>query len=159
MKKELATTVEFLINKGITNPEIGIILGTGLGKMIDEIDIDQTISYDEIPNFPVATVEFHHGKLIYGKLQGRQVLAMQGRFHYYEGYSLQQITFPVKVMKKLGIEYLLLSNAAGALNLNYKKGSLMLIEDHINFLPDNPFHTSRIYVSCLKNERSRFLLR
>ena len=138
MKKELATTVEFLINKGITNPEIGIILGTGLGKMIDEIDIDQTISYDEIPNFPVATVEFHHGKLIYGKLQGRQVLAMQGRFHYYEGYSLQQITFPVKVMKKLGIEYLLLSNAAGALNLNYKKGSLMLIEDHINFLPDNP---------------------
>ena len=138
MTKELATTVEFLRNKGITNPEIGIILGTGLGKMVDEIDIDQVISYDEIPNFPVATVEFHHGKLIYGKLQGKQVLAMQGRFHYYEGYSLQQITFPVKVMKKLGIGYLLLSNAAGALNLSYKKGSLMLIEDHINFLPENP---------------------
>jgi purine-nucleoside phosphorylase len=86
----------------------------------------------------VATVEFHHGKLIYGKLEGRQVLAMQGRFHYYEGYNLQQITFPVRAMKQLGIRYLLLSNAAGALNLNFKKGSLMLIEDHINFLPENP---------------------
>jgi purine-nucleoside phosphorylase len=131
-------TVEFLRNKGIVSPEIGIILGTGLGKLVDEIEINQVISYDEIPNFPVATVEFHHGKLIYGKLQGKQVLAMQGRFHYYEGYSLQEITFPVRVMKKLGIKCLLLSNAAGALNLGFKKGSLMLIEDHINFLPDNP---------------------
>ncbi|MBN2212946.1 MAG: purine-nucleoside phosphorylase [Bacteroidales bacterium] len=138
MPDELNTTVDFLIKKGITNPEAGIILGTGLGKMINEIEINQVIPYDEIPNFPVATVEFHHGRLIYGKLEGRKVLAMQGRFHYYEGYSLQQITFPVRVMKRLGIKYLLLSNAAGALNLNFRKGSLMLIEDHINFLPDNP---------------------
>ncbi len=138
MTKELTQTVEFLRNKGIIKPEIGIILGTGLGKLADEIEVSQVISYDEIPNFPVATVEFHHGKLIYGKLQGKHVLAMQGRFHYYEGYSLQQITFPVKVMKKLGIGNLLLSNAAGALNLEYKKGTLMLIEDHINFLPENP---------------------
>ena len=138
MKSELADTVGFLQNKGITNPEVGIILGTGLGKLVDKIEINQVISYDEIPHFPVATVEYHHGKLIYGLLQGKQVLAMQGRFHFYEGYSLQQITFPVKVMKLLGIEYLLLSNAAGALNLSFRKGSLMLIEDHINFLPDNP---------------------
>jgi purine-nucleoside phosphorylase len=138
MTEKLLMTVEFLRNKGIVSPEIGIILGTGLGKLVDEIEINQVISYDEIPNFPVATVEFHHGKLIYGKLQGKQVLAMQGRFHYYEGYSLQEITFPVRVMKKLGIKYLLLSNAAGALNLSFKKGSLMLIEDHINFLPENP---------------------
>jgi purine-nucleoside phosphorylase len=138
MTEKLLMTVEFLRNKGIVSPEIGIILGTCLGKLVDEIEINQVISYDEIPNFPVATVEFHHGKLIYGKLQGKQVLAMQGRFHYYEGYSLQEITFPVRVMKKLGIKCLLLSNAAGALNPGFKKGSLMLIEDHINFLPDNP---------------------
>jgi purine-nucleoside phosphorylase len=138
MTSEIKTTADFLRNKGITDPEIGIILGSGLGKMVNDIEISQVISYDEIPNFPVATVEFHHGKLIYGKLGGRQVLAMQGRFHYYEGYSMQQITFPVRVMKQLGIRYLLLSNAAGAMNLNFKKGSLMLIEDHINFLPENP---------------------
>ena len=93
MTRELSVTVDFLKNKGITGPEIGIILGTGLGKMVEKIQTDQVISYDEIPNFPVATVEFHHGKLIYGQLEGRQVLAMQGRFHYYEGYNLQQITF------------------------------------------------------------------
>jgi purine-nucleoside phosphorylase len=138
MKKELTTTTDFLRKKGITNPEIGIVLGTGLGKLVNEMDIDQNIPYDEIPNFPVATVESHHGKLIYGKLRGKRVIAMQGRFHYYEGYSLQQVTFPIRVMKLLGIQYLLLSNAAGAMNLNFKKGSLMLIEDHINFLPENP---------------------
>ena len=138
MTAELSLSVDFLKKKGITNPEIGVILGTGLGKMVDKIDISLEIPYEEIPNFPVATVEFHHGKLIYGKLEGRQILAMQGRFHYYEGYSLQQVTFPVRVMKQLGIRYLLLSNAAGALNLKFKKGSLMLIEDHINFLPENP---------------------
>lgn len=138
MKSELITTVEFLKNKGITKPEIGIVLGTGLGKLVDEIENALTVSYDEIPNFPVATVESHHGKLIYGKLSEKQVLAMQGRFHYYEGYKMEQITFPVRVMKLMGIKYLLLSNAAGAMNLNFKKGSLMLIEDHINFQPENP---------------------
>jgi len=138
MTAELTLSVDFLKKKGITNPEIGIILGTGLGKMVDKIDISLEIPYEEIPNFPVATVEFHHGKLIYGKLEGRQILAMQGRFHFYEGYNLQQVTFPVRVMKQLGIRYLLLSNAAGALNLKFKKGSLMLIDDHINFIPENP---------------------
>lgn len=138
MKRELTTTVGFLKNKGITKPEIGIVLGTGLGKLVNEIQNALTLSYDEIPNFPVATVESHHGKLIYGKLSGKQVLAMQGRFHYYEGYNMEQITFPVRIMKLLGIKYLLLSNAAGAMNLNFKKGSLMLIEDHINFQPENP---------------------
>ncbi|MBN1414122.1 MAG: purine-nucleoside phosphorylase [Bacteroidales bacterium] len=130
--------INYLKSAGITSPEIGIVLGTGLGKMVNELDLIHVLDYGQIPNFPVATVEFHHGKLLYGELFGKKILAMQGRFHYYEGYSLQQVTFPIRIMKLLGINYLLLSNAAGALNLNYKKGSLMLIEDHINFLPDNP---------------------
>ncbi len=134
----LQQTVNFLKSRGIDSPEIGIVLGTGLGKLVNEIEISEVIDYKDIPNFPLATVEFHTGKLIYGKLQGKKVLAMQGRFHYYEGYSLQQVTFPIRVMKQLGIKHLLLSNAAGAMNLNFKKGSLMLIDDHINFLPDNP---------------------
>lgn len=138
MTHELATTVRFLKERGIANPEIGIVLGTGLGKLVDEIDIIKVLSYEDIPNFPVATVEFHHGKLIFGNLKGKKVLAMQGRFHFYEGYDLQQVTFPIRVMKQLGIKHLLLSNAAGAMNLKFKKGSLMLIDDHINFLPDNP---------------------
>ena len=131
-------TVDFLKDKGILNPEVGIVLGTGLGGMIKEIDVELSIDYDEIPNFPVSTVESHHGKLIYGKLQGKQIIAMQGRFHFYEGYSFQQVTFPIRVMKLLGIKYLLLSNAAGAMNLDFKKGSLMMITDHINLLPGNP---------------------
>jgi purine-nucleoside phosphorylase len=106
--------------------------------MVHEIDIIRTIDYCDIPNFPLATVEFHSGKLIYGKLHGKHVLAMQGRFHYYEGYTLEEVTFPIRVMKSLGIRHLLLSNAAGAMNLGFKKGSLMLIDDHINLLPDNP---------------------
>ncbi|MFO7658764.1 MAG: purine-nucleoside phosphorylase [Bacteroidales bacterium] len=138
MTKELNETVNFLKNSGITDPEIGIVLGTGLGRLVKEINIIQEFSYDDIPNFPVATVEFHHGKLIYGTLQNKKILAMQGRFHFYEGYNLQQVTFPIRVMKLLGVKHLLLSNAAGALNKNFKKGSLMLIDDHINFLPDNP---------------------
>jgi purine-nucleoside phosphorylase len=131
-------TAEYIKLEGIINAEIGIVLGTGLGKMIEEFDIIKSIDYSTIPNFPLATVESHTGRLIYGKLHGKSILAMQGRFHYYEGYSLQQITFPIRVMKLLGIRYLLLSNAAGAMNPKFKKGSLMLIEDHINFIPDNP---------------------
>ncbi|MGD2034884.1 MAG: purine-nucleoside phosphorylase [Bacteroidales bacterium] len=138
MLDKIKKTVDFLYSKGITSPETGIVLGTGLGKLVDEIDIDETIDYSAIPDFPVSTVEFHKGKLIYGKLEGKTVLAMQGRFHYYEGYTMEQVTFPIRVMKFLGIRNLLLSNAAGALNLNFKKGSLMLIDDHIDFLPDNP---------------------
>jgi len=131
-------TLDFLKTKGIASPEIGIVLGTGLGKMVKEIRLLQTLDYKQIPNFPEATVESHHGKLIFGEMHGKKLLAMQGRFHYYEGYSLQQVTFPIRVMKLLGVKYLLLSNAAGALNLHFKKGNLMLIEDHLNFLPDNP---------------------
>lgn len=138
MQTTLQQTVDFLRFHGIDSPEIGIVLGTGLGKLVNEIEIIEEIDYENIPNFPLATVESHTGKLIYGKLQGKRVLAMQGRFHFYEGYSLQQVTFPVRVMKLLGIKYLLLSNAAGAMNLKFRKGSLMLIDDHINFLPDNP---------------------
>lgn len=138
MSDAINQTVGFLKTSGITNPDIGIILGTGLGKIINEVEISKIIDFSDIPNFPLATVESHSGKLIYGKLHGKSILAMQGRFHFYEGYSLQQVTFPVRIMKCLGIKYLLLSNAAGALNLNFKKGSLMLIEDHINLLPDNP---------------------
>jgi purine-nucleoside phosphorylase len=138
MPEKMKQTVDYLKLAGITEPEIGIVLGTGLGKLVDEFDILKTIDYSDIPNFPLATVESHSGKLIYGRLHGKNILAMLGRFHYYEGYTLQQVTFPVRIMKMLGIKYLLLSNAAGAMNLNFKKGSLMLIDDHINLLPENP---------------------
>ncbi len=136
--KQVKETVEFLQNKGMDQPEIGIVLGTGLGKLVHEITIEQSIDYPDIPNFPVSTVESHHGKLIHGTLKGKKVIAMQGRFHYYEGYSLQQIGFPIRVMKIMGIQQLLISNAGGAMNPDYQKGELMLIDDHINLLPDNP---------------------
>ena len=131
-------TVEFLKKEGINKPEVGIILGTGLGKLVDEIKIEKSIDYRMIPNFPIATIEFHKGKLIYGEIKGKKVIAMQGRFHYYEGYNLREITFPVRVMKFLGIKNILISNASGAMNLNFKKGSLMLLDDHINMIPDSP---------------------
>lgn len=138
MLKKINESVNYLNNCGIESPEIGIVLGTGLGQMVNEIEIEQTIEYDHIPHFPISTVESHHGRLIFGKVGEKKVIAMQGRFHYYEGYSLSEITFPIRVMKYLGIRKLLLSNAAGALNLKYKKGDLMVLDDHINFLPDNP---------------------
>ena len=138
MIEQINDSVNFLREKGITHPEIGIILGTGLGKMVREIDIETQIEYKDIPHFPVSTVEFHKGRLIYGKLKGKMVLAMLGRFHFYEGYTLQQITFPVRIMKSLGAKNLLISNAGGALNLNFKKGSLMLLDDHINLLGNSP---------------------
>src|SRR5690606_35775363 len=123
---------------GAFEPEFGIILGTGLGKLVDEIEVSHRLMYANIPNFPISTVEFHSGRLIFGTLNGRQVVAMQGRFHYYEGYSMQQITFPVRVMKMLGIQTLLVSNASGSLNPAIRKGDLAVIDDHINLLPDNP---------------------
>jgi purine-nucleoside phosphorylase len=138
MINQINETVAFLKEKGITNPQVGIVLGTGLGKLVNEISIEQEIAYSDIPHFPIATVESHSGKLIYGDLNGKKVLAMSGRFHFYEGYTMQQITFPIRVMKFLGVQQLLLSNAAGAINLNFPKGSLMLIDDHINLQPDNP---------------------
>ena len=138
MIEKIKQTVQFIRDNGVDKPEIGIVLGTGLGKLAEQIEAEQIMEYESIPNFPISTVESHSGRLIYGKLRGKMVLAMQGRFHYYEGYSMQEVTFPIRVMKLLGIKYLLLSNAAGAMNLNFKKGSLMLIKDHINLLPTNP---------------------
>lgn len=129
---------EYIKLKGIDNVKTAIILGTGLGKMVKHIEVEIEIPYKEIPHFPESTVEFHSGKLIYGKLEGKQVLVMNGRFHFYEGYSLQEVTFPVRVMKLLGVENLLVSNAAGAINLDLKPASLMIIDDHINMLPGNP---------------------
>lgn len=138
MIKFIEETVEYLKEKGFENPEIGIILGTGLGQLINEIDIIKEVSYNHIPNFPTATVEFHKGKLIFGILGRKKVIVMQGRFHLYEGYTLQDVTYPVRIMEKLGIKTLLVSNASGAINLNFKKGELMLIEDHINLQGSSP---------------------
>ncbi len=142
--KEIQEAIEFLKNKGIDKPEIGFVLGTGMGNLKNEINITCSIDYADIPYFPLSTVESHHGKLIYGEIRGKKVIAMLGRFHYYEGYTMQQITFPIRVMKLLGIKCLFLSNAAGAVNLNFKKGSLMLIDDHINLLPENPLRGKNI---------------
>jgi len=138
MKDRLEKTVNYLEEKGFKTPEIGVILGTGLGQLIDQIDIQKEISYNHIPHFPTATVEFHQGKFIFGNLGGKKVVVMQGRFHFYEGYSLQDITYPVRIMKELGIQKLLVSNAAGAINKSYKKGDLMLIDDHINLQGGSP---------------------
>jgi purine-nucleoside phosphorylase len=137
-QQQLQETIDFLKSAGITDPEIGIVLGTGLGKLIDEISIEKEISYAEIPNFPVATVEFHSGKLIYGELSGKKVLVMAGRFHLYEGYNAWEVTYGIRTMHGLGIKNLLVSNAAGAINLTYKKGDLMLIDDHINLQGSSP---------------------
>jgi purine-nucleoside phosphorylase len=117
---------------------IGIILGTGLGGLVKEIEIQHEIKYDALPHFPISTVESHHGKLIFGKVNGKNVVAMQGRFHYYEGYTMQQITFPVRVMKFLGVETLLVSNACGGMNHSFRRGDVMIMVDHINMLGDNP---------------------
>ncbi|BFG70591.1 purine-nucleoside phosphorylase [Sediminibacterium sp. KACHI17] len=138
MLQKVDECASFLREKGFQNPEVAVVLGTGLGSFIQHIDISLTIPYHEIPHFPTATVEFHKGQLIYGTVQGKKVMAMQGRFHYYEGYSMQQITFPIRVMKALGIQFLLLSNAAGGMNPLFKKGDMVLINDHINLLPENP---------------------
>ena len=138
MIKLIEESTAYLQDKGFENPEIGIILGTGLGQLTEEIEVLATASYNHIPNFPTATVEFHKGKLIYGNLAGKKVIVMQGRFHIYEGYSLQDVTFPVRIMEKLGIKTLLVSNAAGAINLDFKKAELMLIDDHINLQGSSP---------------------
>ncbi len=139
MLRAIEETVEYIkLKTADFKPEIGIILGTGLGGLVNEIQVEYQLMYSNIPNFPISTLEFHSGKLIFGTLNGKKIVAMQGRLHYYEGYSMQQITFPVRVMKGLGIKNLLVSNAAGSLNPAFKKGDLMVIEDHINLQPDNP---------------------
>jgi len=137
-KQHLQETISYLKSKGIYNPEIGIVLGTGLGRIVDKIQIEQEIAYADIPHFPTATVEFHSGKLIYGILEGKKVLVMAGRFHLYEGYNLWEVTYGVRTMNGLGIQKLLVSNAAGAINLKYKKGDLMLLDDHINLQGSSP---------------------
>jgi purine-nucleoside phosphorylase len=138
MMRKIEEAASFIRQHGMDAPEIGIILGTGLGGLVDRMQPELEVDYRDIPHFPVSTVEFHSGKLIYGTMAGKKVLVMNGRFHYYEGYDLSQITFPVRVMKYLGINTLLVSNAAGAVNLSMSKASLMIIEDHINMLPGNP---------------------
>jgi len=139
MLENIQSTTQYIKSRiGDFEPEIGIILGTGLGALVNEIEVEKQLMYSNIPDFPISTLEFHSGKLIFGTLSGKKVVAMQGRLHYYEGYTMQQITFPVRVMKMLGIKTLLVSNASGALNPAYKKGDLMIIEDHINLQPDNP---------------------
>jgi len=139
MLQIIKEVVAYLKKRGITDPEVGIILGTGLGsQFVKEIRNPVFVNYNSIPHFPISTVEFHKGQLIYGEVKGKKVLAMQGRFHFYEGYSMQQITLPVRVMKFLGVQHLLISNAAGNMNMKWAKGELMLIDDHISFQPDNP---------------------
>ncbi|MBG25590.1 MULTISPECIES: purine-nucleoside phosphorylase [Croceibacter] len=138
MKAYIEETSEYLKSKGFTAPDVGIILGTGLSKILDHIDIQHEVSYNHIPNFPTATVEFHKGKLIYGTLEGKNVIVMQGRFHLYEGYTLTDVTYPVRVMHELGIKHLLVSNASGAINTSFKKGEMMLIDDHINLQGGSP---------------------
>lgn len=138
MYKKAQEATEFLRAQGLDNAKAGIILGSGLGKLADDLELIQSIDYSDIPHFPQATVEFHSGKLLYGILEGVKTIMMNGRFHFYEGYSLQEITFPLRVMKLLGVDTLLVSNAGGAVNLAYKPASLMIIDDHINMLPGNP---------------------
>ena len=131
-------TIEVIRKHTSEKCPVGIILGTGLGGLVKEIDVKHQINYEDLPHFPISTVESHHGKLIFGTINGKNVVAMQGRFHYYEGYSMQQITYPVRVMKFLGVETLLVSNACGGMNPQYKKGDVMIMVDHINMLGDNP---------------------
>lgn len=138
MLEKINQTADFLRGKVAEIPQTAIILGTGLGNLVDHITDKQFIPYSEIPNFPISTVEGHSGNLIFGTLGGKRVLAMQGRFHYYEGYDMKQVTFPVRVMQALGIKTLFVSNAAGGMNKEFRVGDVMVITDHINLFPENP---------------------
>ena len=140
MYKKIKETAEWLQKRMPNAPKTAIVLGTGLGQLAERIERILSIPYSEIPNFPVSTVEGHAGELIFGRLGGVEVMAMEGRFHYYEGYSMQQVTFPVRVMYELGIKTLFVSNAAGGTNPDFKIGDLMIITDHINYMPENPLH-------------------
>jgi purine-nucleoside phosphorylase len=138
MLNKINEAAAFIRSKTTISPEVGIILGTGLGGLVKEIEVVDEIPYEQIPHFPVSTVESHKGKLIFGKLGGKSVIAMQGRFHYYEGYNMQEVTFPVRVMKILGIERLFVSNASGGVNPDFEVGEIMIINDHINHMPAHP---------------------
>ncbi|MDE5888119.1 MAG: purine-nucleoside phosphorylase [Muribaculaceae bacterium] len=131
-------TADFILEKVGQAPDTAIILGTGLGDLVNHIEISKELNYSDIPNFPVSTVEGHSGKLIFGSLGGKYIMAMQGRFHYYEGYSMKEVTFPVRIMQKLGVQTLFVSNAAGGMNKEFQVGDVMIITDHINLFPENP---------------------
>jgi purine-nucleoside phosphorylase len=138
LMKDLRDAVKFLKKQYKHTPEVGIVLGTGLGKFSDEIQIEEEIDYSEIPHFPISTVIGHKGKLIFGQLSGKRVVLMSGRFHFYEGYTTEQVIFPIRVLKLFGIKALLLSNAAGSVNPDFKVGDLMIIKDHVSFFVHNP---------------------
>ncbi|MEN8119755.1 MAG: purine-nucleoside phosphorylase [Bacteroidota bacterium] len=138
MLEKIKETVEFIQSKFKFNPEIGVILGTGLGGLTDEMNVEYELEYKDIPNFPISTVEGHRGALIFGEFNGKKVIAMQGRFHFYEGYTMQEVTFPVRVLKLLGINLLIVSNASGGINPDFNVGDIMVINDHINLFGTNP---------------------
>ena len=138
MWDKVQQTVNYIEEKTGFAPEYGVILGSGLGSFTDDIQIEFTLPYSEIPNFPVSTVQGHKGALVFGKIGDKKVVAMQGRFHYYEGYDMQQVTFPVRVMKYLGVDKLIVSNASGGVNVNYKVGDIVLLKDHVNMFPEHP---------------------
>ncbi|KGO97257.1 purine-nucleoside phosphorylase [Flavobacterium enshiense] len=138
MWEQVQETVNYIKEATGFTPEYGVILGSGLGGFTDDIQIEHTLPYSRIPNFPVSTVEGHKGALVFGTVGGKKVVAMQGRFHFYEGYDMKQVTFPVRVMKYLGVDKLIVSNASGGVNPNYKVGSVVLIKDHVNMMPEHP---------------------
>ena len=138
MWEQVQETVSFINKKTNFSPEYGVILGSGLGSFTDDINIEFTLPYTEIPNFPVSTVQGHKGALVFGTIGTKKVVAMQGRFHFYEGYSMKEVTFPVRVMKYLGVEKLIVSNASGGVNSNYNVGDIVLIKDHVNMMPEHP---------------------
>lgn len=138
MWEKVQETVSFIKGKSHFTPEYGVILGSGLGSFTDDIQIEFSLTYSEIPNFPISTVQGHKGALIFGTIGSKKVVAMQGRFHFYEGYAMQEVTFPVRVMKYLGVEKLIVSNASGGVNPEYQVGSIVLLNDHINMMPEHP---------------------
>ena len=144
MLERIQETAAFLKSKMHTQPKTAIILGTGLGSLVNEITDKYEIGYENIPNFPVSTVEGHSGRLIFGKLGNKDIMAMQGRFHFYEGYTMKEVTFPIRVMRELGIQTLFVSNAAGGMHPDFEIGDLMIITDHINFFPEHPLRGKNI---------------
>jgi len=138
MWEQVQETVDYIVSKTNFSPEYGVILGSGLGGFTNDMEVEYILPYSEIPNFPVSTVQGHKGALVFGDINGKKVVAMQGRFHYYEGYNMKEVTFPVRVMKHLGVEKLIVSNASGGVNSNYKVGSIVIIKDHVNMMPEHP---------------------
>ena len=142
MWEKVAETVRFIQNKVNYSPDYGVILGSGLGSFVNDINVEYVLEYKDIPNFPISTVEGHEGALLFGSIGNKKVMAMQGRFHFYEGYDMKQVTFPVRVMKQLGVKKLVVSNASGGVNPSFKVGDVMLITDHINMMPEHPLRGS-----------------